>query len=316
MEIKAEFSEIKKLANIPSNAPLQERYFRRAFNEARRLVKEGTASTADFIELLYKILDNWYNDEDYDASNKKNIMDVINKIAKKHNLKVLEDACQAHGAIYNSYNGLELSSLFGKRAGNNADAGSFSFYPGKNLGGIGDGGAITTNDADLAEMVRMKANYGSKEKYVHSVMGVNSRLDEIQAAVLRVKLRRLDSDNIRRREIAKYYTEHICHPAIELLPFTNDGSHVYHVYAVKCKNREYLREILKKNNIDTIIHYPTPIHKQDAFKNELKRLNIDTTYVLPIAETWGNDELSIPISQSMADSDVMKVVDCINQNIF
>ena len=243
-------------------------------------------------------------------------MDVINKLAKKHNLKVLEDACQAHGAIYNSYNGLELSSLFGKRAGNNADAGSFSFYPGKNLGGIGDGGAITTNDADLAEMVRMKANYGSKEKYVHSVMGVNSRLDEIQAAVLRVKLRRLDSDNIRRREIAKYYTEHICHPAIELLPFTNDGSHVYHVYAVKCKNRDYLRDILKKNGIDTIIHYPTPIHKQDAFKNELKRLNIDKTYALPVSETWGNDELSIPISQSMADSDVMKVVDCINQNIF
>ena len=91
---------------------------------------------------------------------------------------------------------------------------------------------------------------------------------------------------------------------------------MYHVYAVKCKNRDYLRDILKKNGIDTIIHYPTPIHKQDAFKNELKRLNIDTTYVLPIAETWGNDELSIPISQSMADSDVMKVVDCINQNIF
>lgn len=242
-------------------------------------------------------------------------MDAINRIAKRHHLKVLEDASQAHGALYNSQNGLELTSLFGRRTGNNGDAGAFSFYPGKNLGCMGDGGAVTTNDLALAEMVRMKANYGSRTKYVHELLGMNSRLDEIQAAILRVKLKRLDKDNIRRLEIAEYYSTHICHPAVELVPFVSGGSHVYHVYPIKCKNREYLRSLLLKNGVETLIHYPVPVHRQKAYMEAVSggsHGGLD----FPISDMWANDEVSLPISQSMTDKQVQFVVDCINQNIF
>lgn len=236
-------------------------------------------------------------------------MDIINKIAHTHHLRVLEDACQAHGAIYNSNVGLELMSLFGKRAGNNSDAAAFSFYPGKNLGCMGDGGAIVTNNFELSERVRGIANYGQSERYVHDFVGVNSRLDELQAAVLRVKLHRLDKDNQRRIEIADYYSSHICHPAIELIPFVGDNSHVYHIYPVKCKNREYLKKLLAENNIETQIHYPVPVHRQKAYP-EFAELS------LPITEQWADEELSLPISPVMTDEEVKKVVDCINQNIF
>ena len=236
-------------------------------------------------------------------------MDVINKIARKHKLKVLEDACQAHGAIYNSNAGLQLSTLFGKRAGNNGDAAAFSFYPAKNLGCMGDGGAVTTDDKELATLVRSLTNYGQTEKYVHDYMGFNSRLDELQAAVLSVKLQRLDKDNTRRIELAHYYSTHICHPAVELLPDITDNSHVYHVYAIKCKNRNYLRQLLRENGIETLIHYPIPIHRQQSYADY-------SSLHLPISDHWADAELSLPLSPQMTDEEIQKVVDCINQNIF
>ena len=236
-------------------------------------------------------------------------MDAINKIARSHGLLVLEDACQAHGAIYNSSIGLELTSLFGKRAGNNSEAAAFSFYPGKNLGCMGDGGAVTTNNKELADYVRMLANYGQQQKYVHEYQGFNSRMDEVQAAILRVKLPRLDKDNARRLEIAHYYSTHICHPAVQILPFVGNNSHVYHVYAIKCRNRDRLREILAENGIETLIHYPIPVHRQEAYKEY-------ATLHLPVSDNWAEEELSLPISPVMTDEEVNQVVDCINQNIF
>lgn len=236
-------------------------------------------------------------------------MDTINKIAKKYKLKILEDACQAHGAIYNSNDGLELSTLFGKRAGNNSDAAAFSFYPTKNIGCLGDGGAVTTNNKELAAKVRSIVNYGQETKYVHDCLSFNSRLDEVQAAILRVKLRRLDKDNIRRIEIAHYYSTHICHPAIEILPDVSDNSHVYHIYAIKCKNRNYLKQIMADNGIETLIHYPIPINKQKAY---FEFANVH----FPIAEQWADEELSLPISPIMTEDEIKIVVDCINQNIF
>ncbi len=236
-------------------------------------------------------------------------MDAINKIARKHKLKVLEDACQAHGAVYNSNSELQLSTLFGKRAGNNGNAAAFSFYPAKNLGCMGDGGAVTTNDKELATLVRSITNYGQTEKYVHDYMGFNSRLDELQAAVLSVKLQRLDKDNTRRIELAHYYSTHICHPAVELLPDITDNSHVYHVYAIKCKNPNYLRQLLLENGIETLIHYPIPIHRQKAYIDE-------ASLHLPVSDHWADDELSLPLYPQMTDEEIQKVVDCINQNIF
>lgn len=236
-------------------------------------------------------------------------MDAINRIAHRHHLLVLEDACQAHGAIYNSNVGLQLASLFGKRAGNNADAAAFSFYPIKNLGCLGDGGAVTTDNRELAERVRALTNYGQTSKYVHDYEGFNSRLDEMQAALLRVKLPRLDRDNARRVEIARYYSTHICHPAVELLPFDDDMSHVYHVFAIRCKNRTRLQAILTEQGIQTMTHYPIPIHRQKAYAHL-------QTLQLPVSDAWADEELSLPISPAMSDEEVMRVVDAINQNIY
>lgn len=236
-------------------------------------------------------------------------MDAINRIAHRHHLLVLEDACQAHGAIYNTTVGLQLTSLFGKRAGNNADAAAFSFYPIKNLGCLGDGGAVTTDNRELADRVRAIVNYGQTTKYIHNYQGFNSRLDEVQAAMLRVKLPRLDRDNARRVEIAHYYATHICHPAVQVQPFTNDMSHVYHIYAIRCKNRTRLQEILADQGIQTMIHYPVPIHKQQAYPHM-------AALSMPIAEAWADEELSLPISPAMSDDEVARVVDAINQNIY
>ncbi len=226
-------------------------------------------------------------------------MDEINGVARKYGLKVLEDACQAHGATCPS----------GVRAGNAGDAAAFSFYPAKNLGCMGDGGAVTTDDGDLAEVVRSVSNYGQTHKYVHDRIGFNSRLDAIQAAALRVKLRRLDMDNERRRELAHYYSTHISHPAVELLPDIMDGSHVYHIYAVRCVHRDRLREVLQERGVECLVHYPTPLHRQKAYADY-------ASLRFPAAEHWAAEELSLPLSQVMTDREVMQVVDCINQSIF
>lgn len=221
-------------------------------------------------------------------------MEKILRIAQKYNLKVIEDAAQAHGAMYQ-----------GKRVGNLGDAAAFSFYPGKNLGAFGDSGGVTTNDKELYEKIKALANYGSDYKYHHIYKGVNSRLDEIQAAVLDVKLKYLDADNAKRREIAAYYQENIKNPKIILPQIYDKNAHVWHVFVIRCKDREGLQQYLEANGIQTNIHYPTPPHKQGAYK-ELENLN------LPVSEQIHREVLSLPISPVMTDEEIKKVVEVVN----
>lgn len=206
-------------------------------------------------------------------------MDPISQIAHRYNLLVLEDAAQAHGAWYK-----------GKRAGGLGDAAGWSFYPSKNLGAFGDGGAVTTNDDELAERVRTLRNYGSKIKYCNEFQGLNSRLDEIQAAVLRAKLKHLDEWNERRRRIAALYVERL--KAIELvLPCVIETTKpVWHLFVVRSRQRDALRQHLLKAGINTSIHYPTPPHLQEAYKD----LSISKGS-LPVAEEMANEVLSLPL---------------------
>ena len=222
-------------------------------------------------------------------------MDKIWALAQKYNLKIIEDSAQAHGAYYND-----------KRVGSLGDASGFSFYPGKNLGALGDGGAVTTNDEELAQKIRALANYGSHKKYENIYQGLNSRLDEIQAAILDVKLKYLDGDNGRRREIAKYYRENIKNPLITLPQTYDENSHVWHVFALRVKDRARFQQYLKDNEIPTIIHYPIPPHKQECYK-ELNHLSF------PITEQIHNEIISIPISPVMSDDEVKKVVEVVNE---
>lgn len=222
-------------------------------------------------------------------------MEKIWKIAKKYNLKIIEDSAQAHGAIYQE-----------NRTGNLGDASGFSFYPGKNLGCMGDGGAVTTNDEELFNKIKAIANYGSDRKYHHIYKGVNSRLDEIQAAILDIKLKHLDSDNNKRREISKYYRENIKNSKIILPDTYDEKSHVWHIFAVRTKNRDEFQKYLTEKGIQTIIHYPTPPHKQGAYK-EWNNLSF------PITEEIHNTILSLPISPVMTDSEIEKVVEVVNE---
>lgn len=222
-------------------------------------------------------------------------MDKIWELAKKHDLKIIEDSAQAHGAVYQE-----------KRVGNLGDASAFSFYPGKNLGCIGDGGCITTNDEYLYNKVKAIANYGSDRKYHHIYKGFNSRLDEIQAAVLNVKLKYLDEDNNNRREIARFYCENITNPAIILPKIDDYRSHVFHVFAVRTKNRDDLQKYLTENDIQTIIHYPTPPHKQEAYR-EWNNLH------LPITEEIHNTIISLPMSPVMTEEEINRVVEVVNK---
>ncbi|MBR4475195.1 MAG: DegT/DnrJ/EryC1/StrS family aminotransferase [Alphaproteobacteria bacterium] len=223
-------------------------------------------------------------------------MKEIWDLAKKYNLKVFEDCAQAHGAIYD-----------GHRVGNLSDAAAFSFYPGKNLGAFGDAGAITTNDEDIYKKVKTLANYGSDKKYHFQYRGKNSRLDEIHAAVLDVKLKYLDADNERRREIARYYIEHITNPKI-VLPTLNgmdEKSCVWHVFPVRTENRNAFQQYLTDNEIQTIIHYPIAPHKQPAYA-EWNNLSY------PITEEIHDTIISLPISPVMTDEEVKKVVEVVN----
>ena len=222
-------------------------------------------------------------------------MDIIWELAKKYNLKIIEDSAQGHGAVYKA-----------KRTGNLGDASGFSFYPGKNLGCMGDGGAITTNDDELAKKIRAIANYGSDYKYHHIYKGINSRLDEIQAAVLDIKLQHLDSDNARRREISKYYRENIKNSKIILPKVYNENAHVWHIFAIRIENRDELQKYLEENGIQTNIHYPTPPHKQGAYK-EWNHLSY------PITEKIHSEILSLPISSVMTDEEMKKIVKVLNQ---
>ncbi len=222
-------------------------------------------------------------------------MDKIWEIAKKYDLKIIEDSAQAHGAIYKD-----------KKVGNLGDVSGFSFYPGKNLGAIGDAGAVTTNDEELTNMIRTLGNYGSAEKYVNIVKGTNSRLDEIQAAILNVKLKYLDSDNEKRRTIAKYYLDNIKNPKIILPKIINFDEHNFYVFVVRTSNRDQLQKYLTDNEIGSLIHYPIPPHKQIAYK-EWSKLS------LPITEQIHNQILSIPVSPILSQSEVKEIVNVLNK---
>lgn len=222
-------------------------------------------------------------------------MEKVWTLAKKYNLKVIEDAAQAHGAVYQ-----------GKRVGNLGDAAGFSFYPGKNLGCLGDGGAITTNDEDLYKKLKALGNYGSHVKYQNLYQGVNSRLDEIQAAVLDVKLKGLDDDNKKRRKIAEYYLAHIKNPKLILPQVADHEAHAWHVFTVRVENREAFQAYLLEKGVQTLIHYPTPPHKQPAYK-EWEHLSY------PVTELIHNEILSLPISPVMSDEEYIKVVEVINE---
>lgn len=222
-------------------------------------------------------------------------MDKIQQLAKKHKLKVIEDSAQAHGAIYN-----------GKRVGNLGDASAFSFYPSKNLGCLGDGGAVTTNDEELYHKIIALANYGSDKKYHHIYKGVNSRLDELQAGILDVKLKHLDSDNVKRREIAKFYLENIKNDKIILPKVHNENSHVWHIFAIRTSNRDALKSFFEERGIQTLIHYPIPSHKQGAYTEFVK-----ISY--PVTEEIHKTILSLPISPVMTKEEVKSVVEAINE---
>ena len=225
----------------------------------------------------------------------------IKTISEKHNLLIIEDAAQAHGAALN-----------GIKAGNWGDAAAFSFYPGKNLGALGDAGAITTNDQKLANVLTALRNYGSHEKYINIYAGVNSRLDEIQAAMLNVKLKYLDSEVSHRRAIADMYLENIKNPLIKL-PILNIKAmsfdqHVWHLFVILCEKRDELQKFLENKGIQTLIHYPIPPHKQLAYK-ELNQLSF------PITERIHDQVLSLPISPTLTFTDVQKIIESINEFI-
>lgn len=223
-------------------------------------------------------------------------MDSINNIANKYNLLVIEDAAQSHGAEYEN-----------KRAGSFGDAGAFSFYPGKNLGALGDGGAVTTNNKDLTEVVRYLRNYGSQKKYFNKYKGFNSRLDEIQAAILSIKLKILDSDNSARRLVAKRYCDEINNPNITLPYFSTDNpeSNVWHLYPVMSGKRDDLQSYLKRLNIETLIHYPVPPHNQQGYP-ELHGLRFE------ISEEIHGKVLSLPMHPLISEDDVSYVINTIN----
>lgn len=219
----------------------------------------------------------------------------IAEICKKYNLKLVEDCAQSHGCLY----------FDGRMTGNLGDAAGHSFYPGKNLGALGDGGAVTTNDPELASTVRALANYGSSKKYVFRYTGRNSRLDEIQAAVLDVKLKYLIEDNAHRKEVAKYYIENINNTLITLPDTLPYESNAFHLFPILCEKRDELQKYLEDNGVGTVIHYPIPPHKQECYKewNDL---------TLPITEYIADHELSLPIGPSITLEEVAYIVKCLN----
>lgn len=223
-------------------------------------------------------------------------MDKINDIANKYNLKVIEDSAQAHGALYK-----------GRKVGSLGDAAGFSFYPGKNLGALGDAGAVVTNDKKLAEKIRNIGNYGSDKKYHHIYKGTNSRLDEVQASFLRIKLTKLELWNENRRKIANRYLNGIKNLDV-IKPLEKDyAKHVWHIFAIRNNNREKFEQYLNENGIGTNIHYPIPMHLQEAYFD----MNI-IEGTLPIAEEISSTQLSLPMYYGMTDEEIDYVIEKIN----
>lgn len=221
-------------------------------------------------------------------------MDSITKIAKEHSLLVLEDSAQAHGATHR-----------GVKAGALGDASGHSFYPGKNLGAIGDAGAVTTNDSELAEAVRTLRNYGSREKYVNRYQGYNSRLDELQAAILRVKLQFLDEQNTQRQGIAERYLNEIRHSAVTLPFISEDNVSTWHIFVVRTSARDVLQRHLASRGIGTIIHYPIPPHRQEAYAEWKDRS-------FPVSEQIHREVLSLPLNQALSDREIESIIQSVN----
>jgi dTDP-4-amino-4,6-dideoxygalactose transaminase len=225
-------------------------------------------------------------------------MKAILQIADKYGLKIIDDAAQSHGAVYE--NGEWVESFAGRASG-------FSFYPSKNLGALADAGAVVTNDSELAEKIRVLRNYGSVQRYYNRYEGLNSRMDELQAAILNIKLQGLDADNARRREIAEYYLATIHNEKVTLPPpQKNPPSHVWHLFVIRTKERDRLRQYLLEKGVETQIHYPVPPHKQECYK----RYN---SLSLPIAERLADEVLSLPISPVMSRQDVETIGRAINE---
>ena len=220
--------------------------------------------------------------------------DKLGEICKKYGLKLLEDCAQSHGC---AWKGIKTGAL--------GDAAAHSFYPGKNLGAFGDAGAVTTNDAELASVIRALANYGSEEKYVFKYAGINSRMAETDAAILNVKLKSLDEDNRKRQELAEYYYEHINNPIITLPKRLDDENNVYHQFPIFCERRDELQKYLNEHGIETLIHYPIPPHQQACYL-EWNHLSF------PITEKIHAQELSIPINQAISKEDAKAIVTALN----
>lgn len=218
----------------------------------------------------------------------------IGEICRKHNLKLIEDNAQAQGAKYK-----------GRKTGSLGDAAAHSFYPGKNIGALGDAGAVTTDDPTLADTIRALGNYGSSKKYVFDMKGLNSRIDEIQAAILNIKLKNLSSDNAYRREVAKKYRDGIKNPKIILPGVSFDEDNVFHIFPIFSSQRDLLQDYLKKNGVETIIHYPIPPHKQKCYP-EFNHLS------LPITEKIHKEELSLPISPVISEEEINHVISALN----
>jgi dTDP-4-amino-4,6-dideoxygalactose transaminase len=224
-------------------------------------------------------------------------MEQISKVASKYGLKIIEDAAQAHGALYN-----------GSKVGTLGDAGAFSFFPRKNLGALGDGGAVITNDKLLEEKVRTIARYGSKIRYVHTHLGINSRLDELQAAFLRIKLKRLDKWNLQRSRIAERYSNEINNELI-IKPMKDDSviKHSWYLYVIRTKHRDLLKGYLSSYGIESQVHYPIPLYRQECYRD-----NNASTELFPVTEMLSNEILSIPIWPGMTEMEVNYVIKVIN----
>lgn len=222
--------------------------------------------------------------------------DRIGELCNKYGLKLVEDNAQAHGCLFQGT----------RRTGSLGDAAGHSFYPGKNLGALGDGGAVTTNDPELAQVVRTLANYGSSKKYVFDYLGRNSRLDEIHAAVLSAKLAFLDEDNDARRKVARYYLENIDNPAITLPQVPDWNANVFHIFPILCEHRDELQQYLNDNGVQTLIHYPIPPHKQKCYPDW-------NGWSFPVTEKIHAEELSLPMSPAMTTDEVRTVVKILNR---
>lgn len=219
----------------------------------------------------------------------------IEELCTKHGVKLFEDNAQAHGCMYK-----------GRKTGSFGVVAAHSFYPGKNLGAFGDAGAVTTNSEEIANLVRILGNYGSSKKYVFDYVGENSRLDEIHAAVLDVKLKYLDEDNSRRKQIAQMYYKGIKNPKIKMPSMKDEESNVFHIFPIFTENRDELQAFLKEHDIGTLIHYPIPPHKQECYK-EWNHLS------LPVTEKIHLQELSLPMSPCLIDEQILYVIDCLNK---